>query len=238
MAPPLEADSGADLEVTFSSQDPSTDTIALDEEDRPFRIPVDAAAPEGMLKVGALLSPRVSNTEDLAPLLAEPDLFLTWITDPTQMKLSTDAVKLNVIHASVGGITESDVMLASASNAIIIGFNIRPEPKATALAESEGVDLRLYNIIYNAIDEVRAAMEGLLEPTLKERVTGRAEVRQTFSVPKVGMIAGSYVLDGTIGRSCAGVRVTLASTIASPAANAAQPTSTSATIGSADPHCM
>jgi len=123
------------------------------------------------------------------------------------IKLSTEQVKLNVIHGSVGAITESDVMLASASNAIIIGFNIRPEPKASSLAESEKVDLRLYNIIYNAIDEVRAAMEGLLEPTDKEKTLGRAEVRQTFSVPKVGTIAGSYVIDGTITRNCAGVRV-------------------------------
>ncbi|MGC2424430.1 MAG: translation initiation factor IF-2 [Nitrospirota bacterium] len=122
-------------------------------------------------------------------------------------KLSTEAVKLNVIHGSVGAITESDVMLASASNAIIIGFNIRPEPKASQLAEAEGVDVRLYNIIYNAIDEVRLAMEGLLEPTLKEKVLGRAEVRQTFSVPKIGLIAGCYVLDGVITRGSAGVRV-------------------------------
>ncbi len=122
-------------------------------------------------------------------------------------KLSTDQVKLNTIHGSVGAITESDVMLASASNAIIIGFNIRPEPKASALADAEDVDIRLYNIIYNAIDEVKAAMEGLLEPTYREKVLGRAEVRQTFNVPKVGTIAGSYVLDGTINRNCAGVRV-------------------------------
>ncbi|MHB8172995.1 MAG: translation initiation factor IF-2 [Nitrospirota bacterium] len=122
-------------------------------------------------------------------------------------KLSTEAVKLNVIHGSVGAITESDIMLASASNAIIIGFNIRPDPKASQLAESEGVDVRLYNIIYNAIEEVKQAMEGLLEPTLKEKVLGRAEVRQTFSVPKIGLIAGSYVLDGFITRGCAGVRV-------------------------------
>jgi translation initiation factor IF-2 len=122
-------------------------------------------------------------------------------------KLSTEAVKLNVIHGSVGAITESDVMLASASNAIIIGFNIRPEPKASQLAEAEGVDVRLYNIIYNAIDEVRLAMEGLLEPTLKEKILGRAEVRQTFSVPKIGVIAGCYVLDGVITRGSAGVRV-------------------------------
>jgi len=122
-------------------------------------------------------------------------------------KLSTDQVKLKVIHGSVGAVTESDVMLASASNAIIIGFNVRPEPKASALAENEDVDIRLYNIIYNAIEEVRAAMEGLLEPTFKEVVIGRAEVRQTFGVPKVGTIAGCYVTDGFIARNCKGVRV-------------------------------
>ncbi len=122
-------------------------------------------------------------------------------------KLSTDAVKLRVIHNGVGGIMESDVLLASASRAIIIGFNIRPEPKATALAEQQGVDVRLYTIIYDAIADIKAAMEGLLEPTLKERVLGRAEVRQVFTIPKVGPVAGSYVIDGTIARSSAGVRV-------------------------------
>jgi translation initiation factor IF-2 len=122
-------------------------------------------------------------------------------------KLSTDAVKLRVIHNGVGGIMESDVLLAAASRAIIIGFNIRPEPKANALAEQQGVDVRLYTIIYDAIADIKAAMEGLLEPTLKERVLGRAEVRQVFTIPKVGPVAGSYVIDGTISRSSAGVRV-------------------------------
>ncbi len=122
-------------------------------------------------------------------------------------KLSTAAVKLKVIHSSVGAITETDVMLAAASNAIIIGFNVRPEPKATELAQREGVDIRLYNIIYNAIDDIKAAMEGLLEPTLKERVLGHAEVRQTFHVSKVGTIAGAYVVDGIMTRQNDGVRV-------------------------------
>ena len=122
-------------------------------------------------------------------------------------KLSTDAVKLRVIHNGVGGIMESDVLLAAASRAIIIGFNIRPEPKATALAEQQGVDIRLYTIIYDAIADIKAAMEGLLEPTLKERVLGRAEVRQVFTIPKVGAVAGAYVVDGTIARSSAGARV-------------------------------
>jgi len=122
-------------------------------------------------------------------------------------KISTAAVKLKVIHTSVGAITETDVMLAAASNAIIIGFSVRPEPKATELAQREGVDIRLYNIIYNAIDDIKAAMEGLLEPTLKERILGRAEVRQTFHVSKVGTIAGSYVVEGVLSRQCDGVRV-------------------------------
>jgi len=128
------------------------------------------------------------------------------LSDAVQ-KLSTAAVKLRVIHSGVGGITETDVLLASASQAIIIGFNIRPEPKAAALADREGVDIRLYTIIYDALNDIKAAMEGLLEPTLKERVLGRAEVRQVFTIPKAGTIAGSYVIDGTISRASQGVRV-------------------------------
>jgi translation initiation factor IF-2 len=122
-------------------------------------------------------------------------------------KLATAAVKLRVIHSGVGGITESDVLLAASSNAIIIGFNVRPEPKASALAEQQGVDIRSYTIIYDAMAEIKAAMEGLLEPTLKERTLGRAEVRQVFTVSKAGIIAGAYVVDGTITRAAVGVRV-------------------------------
>jgi translation initiation factor IF-2 len=101
----------------------------------------------------------------------------------------------------VGGITESDVMLASASNAIIIGFNVRPTPKAQELAEREGVDVRLYTIIYDLIADIRAALEGLLEPEVTERVLGRAEVRETFHIPRIGAVAGCYVTEGTIGRN-------------------------------------
>jgi translation initiation factor IF-2 len=115
-------------------------------------------------------------------------------------RLSTADVRLNVIHGSVGGITESDVLLATASNAIVIGFNVRPEPKAAALAEREGVDVRLYTIIYEALNEVREALEGMLEPTLHEKVLGRVEVRQVFSISGVGQIAGCYVTDGKIQR--------------------------------------
>lgn len=116
-------------------------------------------------------------------------------------RLSGEEVRLNVLHASVGGITESDVMLASASNAVVIGFNVRPESKATAAAEREGVDLRLYTIIYDALNDVRDAMEGLLEPTFREKILGKAEVRETFSIPGIGTIAGCFVSEGRITRN-------------------------------------
>ena len=122
-------------------------------------------------------------------------------------KISTDAVKLKIIHSGVGGINESDVLLAAASKAIIIGFHVRPDSKAANVAEREGVEIRLYTIIYNVLDDVHAAAEGLLAPTIKERVLGHAEVRQLFSVPKMGTIAGCYVNDGMIARTNTKVRV-------------------------------
>ncbi|MDE2322345.1 MAG: translation initiation factor IF-2 [candidate division NC10 bacterium] len=115
-------------------------------------------------------------------------------------RIGTDAVRLKVIHASVGAITETDVMLASASNAVIVGFHVRPEPKAQKLAEQEGVEIRLYTVIYDAINEIRQAMEGLLEPKYIERSIGRVEVRQVFAVPKIGAIAGSMVVEGKVAR--------------------------------------
>jgi translation initiation factor IF-2 len=116
-------------------------------------------------------------------------------------KLSTDDIKLRIIHSSTGAISETDVMLASASQAIIIGFNVRPDARVVEVAQQEGVEIKLYNIIYNVIADVRAAMEGLLEPEYREVVQGRAEVRELFKVPKVGTIAGCYVTDGKIMRS-------------------------------------
>jgi len=115
-------------------------------------------------------------------------------------KLSNDKVKIKVLHTGAGAITETDVLLASASNAIIIGFNVRPERKAQELAEQEKVDIRLHSIIYELQDEIRKAMTGLLEPTYKEIYQGRAEVRDTFRIPKVGTVAGCQVLDGLIKR--------------------------------------
>ena len=116
-------------------------------------------------------------------------------------KLSNDEVRVKVIHGGVGAIRESDVMLASASGAIIVGFNVRPDAGAAASAEQQGVDIRLYRVIYNAIEEIEAAMKGMLDPTYKEEVTGHAEIRQTFKVSSVGTIAGCYVTDGSIQRN-------------------------------------
>jgi len=121
-------------------------------------------------------------------------------------RLATEQVTVKVLHTSVGAITESDVMLAAASNAIVVGFNVRPEPKAQRLAEQERVDLRMYTIIYEAINQIKAAMEGLLEPTFVEKPLGRVEVRQLFNITKVGTVAGSFVADGKVAQS-ARVRV-------------------------------
>ncbi len=118
------------------------------------------------------------------------------------LKLSNDEVVVKIIHGGVGAINESDVSLASASNAIIIGFNVRPDMTAKETAEREGVDIRLYRVIYNAIEDVEAAMKGMLDPVYEEKVLGHAEVRQTFKASGVGTIAGSYVLDGTFERDC------------------------------------
>ncbi len=115
-------------------------------------------------------------------------------------KISTDEVKVRVIHSAVGGITESDVMFAAASNAIIVGFNVRPDKVAIDSAERQNVDVRTYRIIYECIEEITAAMKGMLAPTFKEVIQGRVEVRQTIKVPGVGMIAGSYVQDGKVTR--------------------------------------
>jgi len=121
-------------------------------------------------------------------------------------RLSTDEVKLKVIHSSVGMITESDVMLASASNALVLGFNVKAEPKATTQALANGVDLRNYNVIYEAINDLKAALAGMLAPEIRETALGRAQVRQIFVISKLGPICGSFVAEGKIVRG-AKVRV-------------------------------
>ncbi len=118
------------------------------------------------------------------------------------LKLSNEEVVVKAIHSGVGAINESDVILASASNAIIIGFNVRPDAQAKEIAEREKVDMRLYKVIYNAIEDIESAMKGMLDPVFEEKVIGHAEVRQTYKASQVGTIAGSYVLDGVIQRNC------------------------------------
>ena len=121
-------------------------------------------------------------------------------------KLSTEEVKVSIIHSAVGGVTESDVNLALASKAVIIGFNVRADAQARKLAQSSGVDIRYYNIIYDAVDEIKAAMTGMLPPERKEQALGLVEIRQVFRISKVGTVVGCYVLEGQIKRN-AQVRV-------------------------------
>jgi translation initiation factor IF-2 len=117
------------------------------------------------------------------------------------LKLPQEEVRVNIVRAGAGGITENDVTLAMASDAIIVGFNVRPSAGARELAEDEGVDIRTYRVIYDAIDDIKAALSGLLKPEQRERILGEAEVRQTFRVPKLGVVAGSYVRSGVIRRN-------------------------------------
>ena len=117
------------------------------------------------------------------------------------LKLTTDQIQVNVIHKGVGQITDSDVLLASASNAIIIGFQVRPSVSARKLAEKESIDIRMYSVIYDAINAVKDALEGMHEPELVEEIIGNVEVREVFKIPKVGTVAGSYVSDGKIERN-------------------------------------
>ena len=116
--------------------------------------------------------------------------------------VSNEEIVVKVIHSGVGAISESDVILASASNAIIIGFNVRPDAQAKSTSEHEGVEVKLYDVIYKAIEDVEAAMKGMLDPIFEEKVLGHAEIRQIFKASGVGNIAGSYVLDGVFERGC------------------------------------
>ena len=117
------------------------------------------------------------------------------------INLSTEKIQVNVIHKAVGQISENDIVLAAASNAIIIGFQVRPSKGARAEADKQGVDIRLYSVIYDAIEEVKEAMEGLLKPIVKEEITAQVEVRQVYRISKVGLVAGAYVVDGKVSRT-------------------------------------
>ena len=165
-------------------------------------------ASESRVTLETFLSQRASDQETLTlNLVVKADVQgrLEARTE-AQTKQSTDKVRLNVVHGGTGAITESDILLASASKAIIIGFNVRPTSKIKDVAEHENVDIRFYDIIYKLVDDIKSAMAGLLAPVQREVYLGQAEVRETFSVPKIGVIAGSYVADGKIARN-AGVRL-------------------------------
>jgi len=166
---------------------------------------------------GAKLQPRISLEEMFALAHEEgikelPVLIKGDVTGSVEAmaeslaKAGTDEVRVKVVHKAIGGITESDIMLASAAKAIVIGFNVRPEVKAKKLAEAEGVDVRFYKVIYDAIDDIKAAMAGKLSPEEVEKVIGTADVRETFQVPKAGTVAGCFVTDGYVTRD-ASVRV-------------------------------
>src|SRR5688572_9875389 len=143
---------------------------------------------------------NVGDTKDLKIVLKADVQGSAEALKAALVKLSTDKVKVTVVSAGVGGITEGDVNLAKAGGAIVVGFHVRPAGKSAKLAEQEGVQIRLYDIIYDALDEVRAAMAGLLAPIKREQAMGKLQVRETFSIPKMGMVAGCMVTDGKINR--------------------------------------
>ena len=159
---------------------------------KPVSIPIELAIKMNFKELNIILKGDVDGSVEA-------------LTDSFQ-KLSTEEIQVNIIHKGVGAITESDVLLASASDAIVIGFNVRPMGTARQLAEKEEIDIRSYSIIYDAINDLKDAMEGMLSPDFKEEITGNAEIRETFKISKVGTIAGCMVTDGKIIRN-SGVRI-------------------------------
>ena len=150
--------------------------------------------------VVTLQTGRTTDEKDRIPIKGDVDGSIEALSD-SLIKLSTEKIQINVIHKAVGQISESDVSLAAASNAIIIGFQVRPSAAARKLAEQEGVDIRLYSIIYDAIEQVKDAMAGLLAPELKEEVTATIEVLEVFHISKVGTVAGGMVKEGKVKRT-------------------------------------
>src|SRR5262249_14635609 len=161
-----------------------------------------AASAAGKLWLDQLFSKIQEGRIKELPIILKADVTgSVEVLSQALQNLSTEKVKVSLLHAGVGAININDVLLASASGAIIVGFNVRPEKKAEAEADKEVVEIRLHTVMYNVTDEIKAAMEGLLEPTLKEVARGRAEVRNTFKVPKVGIVAGCYITEGSITRN-------------------------------------
>jgi translation initiation factor IF-2 len=213
-----EAGPSTPVEVIGFSDVPSSGDIftVVEDEKRARQI---ALARQQKLRLAEIARARKLTLDELYAKIKEGEIRELYIIIKGDVQGSVEAlkdalehishpqVKVKVIHSSVGGINESDVMLATASSAIIIGFNVRPELKASQVAEKEGIDIRLYNVIYEAIEDVKKALEGLLEPTLKEKILGRAEIRQLFPISRIGTVAGCYVVDGYMSRSCDGIRV-------------------------------
>lgn len=214
----VEAGPSTPVEVIGFSDVPSSGDIftVVEDEKRARQI---ALARQQKQKLAEIARTRKLTLDELYAKIKEGEIRELYIIIKGDVQGSVEAmkdalenithtqVKVKVIHSSVGGINESDVMLATASSAIIIGFSVRPELKASQIAEKEGVDIRLYNVIYEAIEDVKKALEGLLEPTLKEKILGRAEVRQVFPISRIGTVAGCYVLDGSISRTSDGLRI-------------------------------
>ena len=214
----VEAGPSTPVEVIGFSDVPSAGDIFIVVEDEKRARQV-ALARQQKLRLAEIARARKLTLDELYAKIKEGEIRELYIIIKGDVQGSVEAlkdalenishpqVKVKVIHSSVGGINESDVMLATASSAIIIGFNVRPELKASQVADKEGIDIRLYNIIYEAIEDVKKALEGLLEPTLKEKILGRAEIRQLFPISKIGTVAGCYVVDGFMSRSSDGVRI-------------------------------
>ncbi len=214
----IEAGPSTPVEVIGFSDVPSSGDIftVVEDEKRARQI---ALARQQKQKLAEISKTRKLTLDELYAKIKEGEIRELYIIIKGDVQGSVEAmkdaleniihpqVKVKVIHSSVGGINESDVMLATASSAIIIGFNVRPELKASQVAEKEGVDIRLYNVIYEAIEDVKKALEGLLEPTLREKILGRAEVRQVFPISRIGTVAGCYVIDGSISRTSDGLRI-------------------------------
>jgi translation initiation factor IF-2 len=211
-ARPTEAGPATPVEVTgFETLPQAGDTFQVVEDEARARSIVSfrqqkdrekAMAASSRLSLEQLFSKiQEGKIKDL-PLILKADVSGSMeVLSQALEGLSNEKVKVSLLHAGVGAINVNDVLLASASGAIIVGFNVRPEKKATEEAEKAGVEIRLHTVIYNVTDEIKKAMEGLLEPTLKEVARGRAEVRNTFKVPKFGVVAGCYVTEGSIGRT-------------------------------------
>ncbi len=171
-------------------------------EIRQAKIREKALAATSRLSLQALYAQMTEGKVKELPLILKADVQgSVEVLSDVLNKLSTDKVKVRILHSAAGAVTESDVLLASASNAIIIGFNVRPDRKAQETADNEGVEIRLYTVIYNVANEIKSAMIGMLDVTRQERYVGRAEVRDTFRVPKFGVVAGSYIQDGIIRKN-------------------------------------